>query len=928
MAGRPDKNKTQSPNAAPAAAGERPLTAEVERIREQIAGRHSKAALQMAKDLHKRCGTAESESLLVEAYQARIDDLLKQGMSVEAKALMGIVKERFPATAQRLADQQREISALDGRLDEVVAPLGDPKTSPEVRARIEPFIRQRIHDLPALAAVSSLPPEHSLRVAAGALAAAFEAVTRGPVDDAQLVLPEVARRSPLAPWKALVCAIASYYRREDEECRKWLKAIADDSLPCRLVPPFMAMLGIKTANKFGSAEEKLIAAAGDRGAALRPALAALEAAFEAKKQRAVLDAARAVAAASSRSDASLRDRLRQHIAVRGIMQHIPPSSMNAAMGGAARQDAYYYRLLARTLEDRSYDEGYAEAAIVWADFRPAAIDENWFAAGSLEDGVLSLHMAQLIEKVPADLFAEMTYREASYRKPGKRERAAGLPSAGELYERACAADPDPETFRMWLHCAEKDDAWQAADNVAEQWRKARPGDIHPLLHLMESAEKRNAFKKSLKYLEEAEVLDRLNPEVRRAKLRLLLSAVLRHLSQRKTHLARNGIEQLETVPEVRPGEVAALATALRWCVAGMDGDDAEVRKREAELNGSLGQAATSLLLMALMTEAKMSVPSAPPLLKFTKSEALEVLTGAVKACVLGEGIGLRIQLPPGWNKTLMAALHLPNCPVDAAQMLALGEAALASAAPELAFTVSSVGLAGGRANARFLFLRARALPRFALLRRNGCFTAALELARRERNTELAGKILDQLNGKQQGGRGGWEFGGNPDPQIASRPVPPELLGKILEEEKELVQFPICEGYREPKYADEFESSRCDCPRCRAKRGEAVGGMEFADDDEDEFDDDEEFGDDEDEFDESMPPLSQKLTKMLVSFLDTLPPGIAQKVKTALAAGEDPITAIDRILKSERLKTNSSAPSGIERKARVAKAPPPEQGNLF
>jgi hypothetical protein len=105
-------------------------------------------------------------------------------------------------------------------------------------------------------------------------------------------------------------------------------------------------------------------------------------------------------------------------------------------------------------------------------------------------------------------------------------------------------------------------------------------------------------------------------------------------------------------------------------------------------------------------------------------------------------------------------------------------------------------------------------------------------------------------------------------------------------------------------------------------------MEFADDDEDEFDDDEEFGDDEDEFDESMPPLSQKLTKMLVSFLDTLPPGIAQKVKTALAAGEDPITAIDRILKSERLKTNSSAPSGIERKAKVAKAPPPEQGSLF
>jgi hypothetical protein len=103
-----------------------------------------------------------------------------------------------------------------------------------------------------------------------------------------------------------------------------------------------------------------------------------------------------------------------------------------------------------------------------------------------------------------------------------------------------------------------------ADSVAERWKEARAADIQPLLYLMESAEKRNAFKKSLKYLEEAENLDRLNPDVRRARLRLLLSAALGHLQKRKAHLALGGVEEIETVPEVRPGEIAALA-APRPC---------------------------------------------------------------------------------------------------------------------------------------------------------------------------------------------------------------------------------------------------------------------------------------------------------------------------------------------------------------------------
>ena len=564
---------------------------ETERVRELIAGRHSKSALQLAKDIYKRSATAESEALLVDAYKARSEDLLKLGMTVEAKSLLGIVRERFPATLQRLAELDRRISALDGRLEEVVGPLRDPNLAAESRERIETFVRQHIYDLPALATVSSLPPDHALRVAASALANAFQAVTDRPVTDAIVTLPEVSRRSPLAPWKALSRAIACYYRGEDAECGKWLRTIPGDSIPARLIPALTAMLGKKTEPKLSLADKRLIAAAGDHGAALRPALADLDKALRAKKQKPILDAARAVVAASEDCAPELRERLRQNIIVRSIAQRIQLPVISAALGAPPRLDAYYYRLMARSLEDQQNFEANAEALLVWLDFRRAAIQENWFAAGGLEDGVLALHMAQEIEKLPDELIEEMKFWGPSHRKSAKRDRLdkdQELPSADALYERACLADPHPEAFQMWLSCARKHGSWKDADSVAERWRKARSTDIQPLLYLMESSEKRNAFKKALKYLEEAEELDRLNPEVRRAKLRLLLFAAMRHLDQRKTHLAQGEIEQIAAVPEVRSGEVAALATALRWCSAAVDDDKATLRQREAELEKALG----------------------------------------------------------------------------------------------------------------------------------------------------------------------------------------------------------------------------------------------------------------------------------------------------------------------------------------------------
>ena len=104
---------------------------------------------------------------------------------------------------------------------------------------------------------------------------------------------------------------------------------------------------------------------------------------------------------------------------------------------------------------------------------------------------------------------------------------------GWLFEQACAMDPTAETFLQWTGWAEKHGKPADAEGAAEAWKKALPQDPRPLLRLMRYAEDRDALKKALGYLRQAEALDGVSSEVRRARLRLLLLGAVRHLKQGK-----------------------------------------------------------------------------------------------------------------------------------------------------------------------------------------------------------------------------------------------------------------------------------------------------------------------------------------------------------------------------------------------------------
>jgi len=125
----------------------------------------------------------------------------------------------------------------------------------------------------------------------------------------------------------------------------------------------------------------------------------------------------------------------------------------------------------------------------------------------------------------------------------------------------------------------------------------------------------------------------------------LLAAALRHLQQRKAHLVLGEIEQIEAVREMRPGEIAALATALRRCAAGVGHDEGGQDKQQAGLNRLMGSVATHLLMVSVAEKAEMTFAVSSKVLKVAKICAAEQLAGVARAQALGERAGLRI-VPP------------------------------------------------------------------------------------------------------------------------------------------------------------------------------------------------------------------------------------------------------------------------------------------
>ena len=565
--------------------------------------------------------------------------------------------------------------------------------------------------------------------------------------------------------------------------------------------------------------EALVKQAGGGSMALRAALAGLDQAFDRKNYGLAFQEMSKAVGICREARPDLLERLKQHISVKAMLAGAKVDRVIAALGGPSLKNANFWRLLARAHEETPNDLSIPLACSVWEEFRRHAVHEGWFPAQGPEIATLYLHMADLWKRIPDDETEALAYRFART-FPGHKDYYAGQPpeiralmpapnrrdefyylSPDLLFERACAADTCAENFQRWLNWAVQHETGRE-DHIAGQWAAALPKDIPPVLHLMQSAEKTNALKRAFKLMEQAESLDGLNPDVRKARLRLLISLATRHLQQKKIRLAEPELRQMEALPQAQQGDRPALLGALRWVYWTLGGD-ADPGRCRARLRGGVCWAVkrrAHILLRAVAGACKLKQEMAIP-----KSKGVPLATAIGRACALSEDAGWPVEIPKGLSDQLVRELSGEGAVADAAGLGALGEAALGMDDYQLAWAVSRAGLnLAQERRAEFLFLRARTLPDWAGNRQTLCAAAASELARRQRNADLLRRIGEWREEEMVG------FDGDQTDVTMST----EQIDQLIQSE------------RESDFSDMPEDDvLCNCPSCRAEREGLPPGLD-------------------------------------------------------------------------------------------------------
>jgi hypothetical protein len=286
-------------------------------------------------------------------------------------------------------------------------------------------------------------------------------------------------------------------------------------------------------------------------------------------------------------------------------------------------------------------------------------------------------------------------------------------------------------------------------------------------------------------------------------MRLLISLAKRHLQQNKTRLAEPELRQIEALPQAQQGDRPALAAAMRWVYWTLLRSAEKADAARAAVERVLGSdAAAQLLLKAVAAACKLK-GELPELKLNAKGVPLAAAFG--RACALGEDTGLRIEIPRNLSDRLIRELE-GGAVGDPAGLRALGETALREQEVFLAYAVSSAGLKLAPERwAEFLFLRAQALPDWAEERQGLCAAAASELARRHRNSDLLRRIGEWRQEEML-------LLDNEKTDVAMTTQQVDAVIHREKEESGYPPFPTDDGV-------------CDCPSCRAARGELPPGLE-------------------------------------------------------------------------------------------------------
>jgi hypothetical protein len=711
------------------------------RIESLIASGKSRDAVEAAKQYLKHTPGLEAEAFAVKAYAARIEALQASGLHREAQAIDALVRERFPAHQAQVAVLMRQSAASAGNFDALLAEL---VTADAARRReLEAMLARRLTDPAVLAESPVLPVDHPLKRMARAVSDALTAVTTGPLPAGALApLNDIPRHSLFAPWKLVIRALDAFYRHDDATVLANLSGIPPDSGPARLVPVLRRLVGANglPAERSPAVTTLIEHVSGHRTIA-RTQLSQLSQALAAHDARKARAAVQTLLPLFRTAPTALRRMFLISVLHHWHRQGLSPEPLLPLLP-SVKHNPDMLRLLALTLEHSEWDTALA----MWDGYLAAATATRVLSTTGPEIARVLLHMANLF---PADPEAVLeTLEVESEQQLRRRIRTGQLPACFDrvaLLERARVADPVPQVYGALVAHYDQWGDPKRAEAEAEAWRRAHPQDLEPLLYLIRAAERRGAIRKALALLADAEALDRVHPEVRQSRFRLLLAGAERRIKEGKPALALDDLERLAHDPRACEGDYPAYLLALRWIAAQQRGDTAAT----AQLDQALTTTVANPVLHGLILDtlgASLKVPLPP--LSAAASTPGQVIDGLARACDLFRTLNRPLTVPAAVLKC--AEQHLDSA--SAAQLHTLCAGGLWMGRPALTYHAAARGLALSDPLAyRFLLARGQALCAGRAFeveeRARACLQAARQLARRARDMEAvreASAALDNL----------------------------------------------------------------------------------------------------------------------------------------------------------------------------------------
>jgi hypothetical protein len=704
-----------------------------------LASGQTRDAVEVAKQFLKQMPGPEAEALAVKAYQARIQALLASGMYKEAQALGALVSERFPAYRAQFTPLQRQSEVSGGNFETLLTELS---TADGQRQReLEVILTRELTDPAVLVDSPALPADHPLKRGARAVCDLFTAVTTSPLPEGALVsLDIIPRHSPLAPWKLLIRALDAFYRHADAAVLANLAGIPLDSGPGRLVPVLRRLLGENELPEDRSfAVATLLDKVSGGRALLQSRLLQLSQALAKKDKRKALAAVQELFPLFQSAPPALKHSFLATVLHHWYHQELSPQGLLRILPGG-KKDPDTLRLIALTLERGQWDA----ALDWWNGYLTAATAAGILPTTGPELARVLLHMVALFPADPDEVFAILGAEDE--KELQRLIRAGELPAFFDrrtLLERARAADPDPVVFRALVAYYNQHDP-KRAEAEAESWRRAYPQELEPLLYLIRAAERRNALRKALDLLATAEALNRVHPEVRQSRFRLLLASAERRLKEGKPALALDDLELLAQEPRAGEGDCKVYLLALSWAAAHKLGDTAAATRLEQTLATTVDNPV--LADLTLRTVAGL-VGINPPLQQGSPTQ-VQAIDGLVRACDLCR----MLDRPPLVPAILLTQVEKDLASATNTQLHSLCVSGLWLGRLTLTYAASGQGLTeDGPLVHRFLLARGQALCTATTQREQDrarqCLRAARELAGRARDMETvreASAALDAL----------------------------------------------------------------------------------------------------------------------------------------------------------------------------------------